>query len=169
MLNSVIIMGRITRDLELRTTGSGATVLSFTVAVDRGGRQAQGEDRQADFISCVAWNQQAEFINRYFGKGRMIALEGSLRTGSFDDKNGVKHYTTEVWVNRASFTGEPKAQGGYDGGYQNNYQQSQYQQGGYQQRNDPPKPAYNEPENKPISIGDMNDFEDILSSDGVPF
>ena len=163
MLNSVIIMGRITRDLELRTTNSGATVLSFTVAVDRGGRQAQGEDRQADFISCVAWNQQAEFINRYFGKGRMIALEGSLRTGSFDDKNGVKHYTTEVWVNRASFTGEPKQQSGdYQPSYQSRNDQPSY-------RNDPPKPAYNEPDNKPISIGDMSDFEDILSTDGVPF
>ena len=82
MLNSVIIMGRITRDLELRTTNSGATVLSFTVAVDRSGRQNAGEERQSDFITCTAWNQQAEFINRYFGKGRMIAIEGSLRTGS---------------------------------------------------------------------------------------
>lgn len=162
MLNSVIIMGRITRDLELRTTNSGATVLSFTVAVDRGGKQAQGEDRQTDFISCVAWNQQAEFINRYFGKGRMIAIEGSLRTGSFDDKNGVKHYTTEVWVNRVSFTGEPKSQSDYQPSYQNRGND-------YQKQDTPSKPAYGEPDNKPISIGDMSDFEDILSSDGVPF
>lgn len=162
MLNSVIIMGRITRDLELRTTNSGATVLSFTVAVDRSSRQ--GEERQADFINCVAWNQQADFINRYFSKGRMIAIEGSLRTGSFDDKNGVKHYTTEVWVNRVSFTGERAQQdNGYQGSYQSREAQPQY-------RNEAPqKPAYNEPDNKPISIGDMSDFEDILSSDGVPF
>lgn len=107
MINRVIIMGRITRDLELRQTPSGVSTLSFTVAVDRNFVK-QGEERQADFIACTAWRQQAEFISRYFEKGRMIALEGALRTRTYDDKNGVKHYITEVLVDNVSFTGEAK-------------------------------------------------------------
>ena len=109
MLNRVILMGRITQDLEVRQTPSGNAVLRFNVAVDRPVRQ--GAERQTDFITCTAWGQRAEFINRYFSKGRMIALEGQIRTGSYDDKNGVKHYTTEVNVDSVSFTGEPKQQG----------------------------------------------------------
>ena len=96
MLNRVILMGRITQDLEVRQTPSGNAVLRFNVAVDRPVRQ--GAERQTDFSTCTAWGQRAEFINRYFSKGRMIALEGQIRTGSYDDKNGVKHYTTEVNV-----------------------------------------------------------------------
>ena len=117
MLNRVILMGRITQDLEVRQTPSGNAVLRFNVAVDRPVRQ--GAERQTDFITCTAWGQRAEFINRYFSKGRMIALEGQIRTGSYDDKNGVKHYTTEVNVDSVSFTGEPKQQGA--GNYSNNY------------------------------------------------
>ena len=109
MLNRVILMGRITQDLEVRQTPSGNAVLRFNVAVDRPVRQ--GAERQTDFITCTAWGQRAEFINRYFSKGRMIALEGQIRTGSYDDKNGVKHYTTEVNVDSVSFIGEPKQQG----------------------------------------------------------
>ena len=105
MLNRVILMGRITQDLEIRQTQGGVAVLSFTVAVDRG-YVKQGEERQTDFINCVAWRQQAEFISRYFAKGRMIAIEGNLRTRTYDDKNGVKHYVTEVFVDNVSFTGE---------------------------------------------------------------
>ena len=104
MLNRVILMGRITQDLEVRQTPSGVSVLSFTVAVDRS-FVGQGEDRQTDFINCVAWRNQAEFIGKYFSKGRLIALEGNLRTRNYDDKNGVKHYVTEVFVDSVSFTG----------------------------------------------------------------
>lgn len=93
MLNTVILMGRITQDLELKQTQNGTSVLSFNVAVDRG-YVKQGEERQTDFITCVAWRQTAEFISKYFSKGRMIALEGNLRTRTYDDKNGSKHYVT---------------------------------------------------------------------------
>lgn len=163
MLNRVILMGRITQDLELRSTQGGQSVLSFGIAIERS-YVRQGEERQSDFINCVAWGQQAEFINRYFGKGRMIAIEGNLRSRTYDDKNGSRHYVTEVFVDRVSFTGE-RAQQSQDGyqSYQSRETQPQY-------RNEAPqRPAYNEPDNKPISIGDMSDFEDILSSDGVPF
>ena len=128
MLNNVIIMGRITKDLELKSTQNGTSVLQFTVAVDRG-YVRQGEERQTDFINCVAFKQTAEFISKFFGKGRMIAVEGRLQTRSYEDKNGVKHNVTEVIVNKASFTGEKVEQrqeqrqdapelGGYDDGVQ---------------------------------------------------
>lgn len=164
MLNRVILMGRITQDLDLRTTAGGQSVLTFNIAVDRNFVK-QGEERQADFITCVAWRQQAEFINRYFSKGRLIAIEGNLRSRTYDDKNGTKHYVTEVYVDQVSFTGERAQQSNGDYSYQNRNDQPQY-------RNDSPKqeqPAYREPDNKPISIGGLDDFEEILSDDGVPF
>lgn len=105
-LNKVIIMGRITHDLELKQTPNGTAALSFTVAVDRYSKNS--EEKQADFISCVAWRQTAEFISKYFGKGRMIAVTGNLHSRTYDDKNGSKHYVTEVYVDSADFTGEPK-------------------------------------------------------------
>ena len=108
MLNKAIIMGRLTADVELKSTTSGTSVVQFTVAIDRNFVK-QGEERQTDFISCVAWKQTAEFIANHFGKGRMIAVEGRLQTRTYDDKNGTKHYVTEVIVEQASFTGEPKA------------------------------------------------------------
>lgn len=107
MLNKVIIMGRLTADPELRSTQNGTSVTQFTLAVDRE-YQKQGEERQADFINCVAWKQTAEFISRNFSKGRMIAVEGSLQTRNYEDKQGNKRTVTEVIVNNASFTGEPK-------------------------------------------------------------
>lgn len=107
MINSTIIMGRITHDLDMRVTPSGTNVCQFTVAVERNFAEKDGS-RQTDFISCVAWRQNAEFITRYFGKGRMIAVTGHLQSRTFDDKNGSKHYVTELIVEQASFTGEPK-------------------------------------------------------------
>ena len=118
MLNRVILMGRITQELEVRQTPAGASVLSFTVAVERNFKNQNGE-RQTDFISCVAWGKTAEHICRYFSKGRMIALEGNLRTRTYDDKNSTRHYVTEVFVDNVSFTGE-RADSVSQGGYQNN-------------------------------------------------
>lgn len=159
-------MGRITQDLDLRTTAGGQSVLTFNIAVDRNFVK-QGEERQADFITCVAWRQQAEFINRYFSKGRLIAIEGNLRSRTYEDKNGTKHYVTEVYVDQVSFTGERANQGSGDS-YQSGYRSD----GQPSYRNETPKqeqPAYREPDNKPISIGGLDDFEEILSDDGVPF
>ena len=111
MINNATIMGRLTADPELRSTQSGLSVVQFTVAVDRDYIK-QGEERQADFINCVAWRQTAEFISRYFGKGRMIAVEGSIQTRNYEDKHGNKRTATELIVNRAHFTGEKKNDGG---------------------------------------------------------
>ena len=150
-------MGRISQDLELKSTPSGTVVLSFNVAVEQSFVK-QGEERKADFISCVAWRQQAEFISKYFAKGRMIAIEGNLRTRTYEDKNGSKHYVTEVYVDSASFTGEPKQGGSSNSNSSNN--SSNYSA---------PKNNYSEPSNAAINIGDISDFEEILSEDGVPF
>ncbi len=110
MLNTVILMGRLTADPELRTTSNNLSVLSFSVAVDRS-YQAQGQERQADFINCVAWRQNADFISKYFRKGQMIAIEGSIQTRSYEDKNGNKRTAFEVIVNRASFCGSKSESG----------------------------------------------------------
>lgn len=158
MLNRVILMGRISQDLELKSTQGGSTVLTFNVAVEQNFAK-QGEERKADFITCVAWRQQAEFISKYFAKGRMIAIEGNLRTRNYEDKNGSKHYVTEVYVDSAYFTGEPK-QGGSISNYSSSNNSNNYSA---------PKSNHNENANAAINIGDISDFEEILSDDGVPF
>lgn len=110
MLNRVIIMGRLTADPELRQTQSGVATCRITVAVDR--YTPQGQDKQTDFIVVVAWRQTAEFICRYFAKGRMIAVEGNLKTSSYTDKrySDVTHYVMEVYADRVHFTGEKVAE-----------------------------------------------------------
>lgn len=102
MLNKVILMGRFTRDPELRSTPQGISTCAFSVAVDRNFVRP-GEERKADFINCVAWRQTAEFISKYFKKGSMVALEGSIQTRSWDDQEGKKRYATEVIVNQVYF------------------------------------------------------------------
>lgn len=101
MLNRVILMGRLTADPELRKTASDLSVTSFTLAVDR--NYGKGADRQTDFINCVAWRQTAEFISRYFSKGRLMAVEGSLQVRNYVDKNENKQQAVEVLVDQAFF------------------------------------------------------------------
>ena len=102
MLNKAILVGRLTRDPELKSTQSGVPVLNFTVAVQRRYKDANGE-RQSDFINCVAFRQTAEFIANYFKKGNMISIDGSIQTRSWDDNEGKRRYATEVIVNDAGF------------------------------------------------------------------
>ena len=132
MLNHIVIMGRLTRDPELRRTGSGIAVASFTVAVDRdfGGRD--GGEKETDFIDCVAWRQTGEFVSKYFTKGRMIVVSGRLQIRSWTDKDGNKRRTAEVVADNCYF-GDSKrdAEGGSYGG--NTYGGNSYggNQGGY--------------------------------------
>ena len=113
MLNHITIMGRLTRDPELRRTGSGIAVASFTVAVDRdfGGRD--GGEKETDFIDCVAWRQTGEFVSKYFTKGRMIVVSGRLQIRSWTDKDGNKRRTAEVVADNCYF-GDSKRES--DGG-----------------------------------------------------
>ena len=103
MINKAILMGRLTRDPELRHTGSGTPVCSFSIAIDNG----FGDNRSTDFINCVAWNKTAEFVEKYFTKGRMIIVVGRIQTRTWEGQDGKKNYVTEVVANEVSF-GESK-------------------------------------------------------------
>lgn len=147
-MNRVCLMGRLTSDPELRQSTGGISTCSFNIAVDRGFKSQNGE-RQTDFIGCVAWRQTAEFISRYFSKGKMIGLEGALRTRNYDDKRypEVKHYVTEVLVDHAYFGG--------DGG--KNASSSPSSSPSPQQTSGNSLPA------------DLSDFEEVGSGDDLPF
>ena len=129
MLNHITIMGRLTRDPELRRTGSGVAVASFTVAVDRdfGGRD--GGEKETDFIDCVAWRQTGEFVSKYFTKGRMIVVSGRLQIRNWNDKDGNKRRTAEVVADNCYF-GDSKRDGDSGSSYGGNtYGSNAY--GGY--------------------------------------
>ena len=112
MLNHITIMGRLTRDPELRRTGSGIAVASFTVAVDRdfGGRD--GGERETDFIDCVAWRQTGEFVSKYFTKGSMIVVSGRLQIRNWNDKDGNKRRSAEVVADNCYFGESKRADSG---------------------------------------------------------
>lgn len=119
-MNKVILMGRITKDPELKHTPQGVSVCSFSIAVNR--RFAKEGQQNADFINCIAWRNTAEFITKYFHKANMIAVVGSIQTRTWEDANGKKQYATEVSVDEAYFTGSKEstssssdASGGFDG------------------------------------------------------
>ena len=107
MLNHITIMGRLTRDVELRRTGSGIAVASFTVAVDRDFGNRDGGERETDFIDCVAWRQTGEFVSKYFTKGSMIVVSGRLQIRNWNDKDGNKRRSAEVVADNVYF-GESK-------------------------------------------------------------
>lgn len=132
-MNKVIMMGRMVADAELKTTPSGVTACNFRIAVDRN-FQKKGEERKSDFFNCAAWRNTAEFISKWFPKGRMILVEGELQTRQYTDKNGNPATWYEIQVENAYFTGEksangavnygappisepPAGYGGYGGGY----------------------------------------------------
>ena len=110
MLNHIVIMGRLTRDPELRRTGSGTAVASFTVAVDRDFGNRENGERETDFIDCVAWRQTGEFVSKYFTKGRMAVVSGRLQIRSWTDKDGNKRRTAEVIADNVYF-GDSKRDG----------------------------------------------------------
>ena len=109
MLNRVVIMGRITRDIELRYTTTQVPVASFTVAVDRD--KSSGQEKQTDFIDCIAWRSAAEFVNKYYRKGSMIVVDGRLQSRKWQDRDGNKRINWEVMVERTYF-GEAKRDDG---------------------------------------------------------
>ena len=109
MLNCAVVMGRLVADPEVRQTPSGVSVCRFTVAVDRS-YVKQGEQRQADFIDILAWRQTAEFVGKYFQKGSMIAVQGSIQTGSYE-KDGIKRRTFEIVADNVSFCGSKSESG----------------------------------------------------------
>lgn len=145
MINTVALMGRLTADPELKHTPNGVAVVSFCIAVNR-----RFKDQQADFINCVAWRQTAEFICKYFGKGQMIALEGSIQTRNYTDQDGNKRNATEVLVENASFCESKK-----------------------NENNSRPSPSTAAPaaavSPSGYSSGSSEDFEEITPDDDLPF
>lgn len=171
-MNNVILMGRLTADPELRQTQSGISSCRFTIAVNRNYKNQNGE-YDADFISCVAWRQTAEFVSRYFSKGSMIAVSGSLRTGKYQDKNhsDVTHYTTDVYVDNVEFTGEKKQQGTTSSNQQPAQQQQrpQYDSVNDAAGNQYAKELQQTAEQTTMSYGNLSDYEEILSDGDLPF
>ena len=154
-MNKAIIIGRICNDIELRHTQSGVASCKFTVACDRRFADKNTGKREADFISCLAFKNNAEFISRYFNKGKMIAVEGTLRTGSYKDKkhDDVTHYTTDVLVDNVEFCGDKGSGQAEQTPAQNMVQQAQA--AGVQTNQ--------------MSYGNLSDFEEILSDGDIPF
>ncbi|MBR1823292.1 MAG: single-stranded DNA-binding protein [Ruminococcus sp.] len=161
-MNKVILMGRLTADPELKQTQSGISTCRFTVAVNRKYADKNSGERQADFVTCTAWRQTAEFVSRYFSKGKMIALEGTLRTGSYTDRNhsDVTHYTTEVYVENVEFCGS-KADN--DSGYNNTAPTPAAAQNVVQQA------QTTGVQTQQVNYGDLSDFEALLDDGDVPF
>ena len=148
MLNTAVIMGRLTADPELRHTPQGIAVTRFTVAVDRAYQKA-GTERQADFIDVVCWRQTAEFVTRYFRKGSMIGVEGSIQTGSYE-KDGIRRRTFEIVANNVSFCGSKRET---DSGNASSVYNA--------------APATNT--NASYTSADTGDFEEITGDDDLPF
>lgn len=173
MYNRVILMGRLTRDPELRQTQSGVSMCRISIAVDRNFAR-QGEERQTDFFDVTCWRQQAEFVSRYFTKGRMIHVEGTLQNNNYTDNNGVKHYSMAILADRIDFCGDRRENGGDSYSAPGQYQQQrQYQSPAEPRANAPvqqpaPQVAMNRAA-QPIELGDIGDFEEILSDGEVPF
>ena len=111
-MNKVILIGRLTKDPELRKTPTDVSVCQFTIAVNRAFQQSNGE-RQADFINCIAWRNQAENLAKYIKKGGQIAVEGSIQTRSYDDQNGVRRFATEVVCSQITFLESRRQDSGY--------------------------------------------------------
>lgn len=157
-MNVVCLLGRLTADPELRQTPNGTSVCSFSVAVNRAYSSANGE-RQADFINCVAWRQTAEFISRYFRKGNMIGLNGSIQTRTYQDKDTGKNRTAfEVIVNNAYFAESKGSSQGTQSYSQNSYSQTS-----------PRQAESNFPANS-FSTGDLDGFSALAADDGdLPF
>lgn len=153
-MNVVCLLGRLTADPELRQTPNGTSVCSFSVAVNRAYSGANGE-RQADFINCVAWRQTAEFISRYFRKGNMIGLNGSIQTRQYQDKDTGKNRTAfEVVINNAYFA---ESKSGSSSQSQPSYSQ-------------PARPAAETGFSNTFSTGDLDGFSTVDTDDGdLPF
>lgn len=132
MINRVVLVGRLTKDVEVRKTTTGLSVASFTVACDRRGQKNPDGSSQADFINCTAWRQSADFLGQYARKGAMVGVEGRIQTRSYDDQQGQRRYVTEVVCDNVSLL-ESKSQSMARAQQSNDYSNSCYGQQSYQQ------------------------------------
>ena len=160
MLNKLILMGRLTRDPELRRTESGTAVCSFSIAVDRDFKSKNGE-KETDFIDIVSWRATAEFVSKYFQKGSLIAIDGSIQTRQYQDKNGNNRTAFEIVANNINFAGPKNSNAGGGANYQN-HSAPAYQNAA------PARPAAVEAAPS-YSAGNADDFAVIDDSDDLPF
>ena len=144
MINITVLLGRIVADPELKQTPSGNSVVNFTLAVERSHCKS-GEERQCDFLDCVAWRGTAEFISKYFHKGNLIAVIGEIQTRTYEDKSGKNHKVTEILVSSASFCESKKNNSNPDSN---------------------PYPAAGK---STRSKAETNDFEEIQGDEELPF
>ncbi|SHN33236.1 MULTISPECIES: single-stranded DNA-binding protein [Gracilibacillus] len=178
MLNRVVLVGRLTKDPDLRYTPNGVAVANFTVACNRPFSNQQGE-READFINCVTWRRQAENLANYMGKGSLIGVDGRIQTRSFDNQEGQRVFMTEVVADSIQFLesrggsggGQPNTQGSQ--GYNQNPNQNQPSQANQNQFNQNNNNQNNNQNNQGNNSGD-NPFQDSgepvdISDDDLPF
>ena len=168
-MNKVIIMGRLTADPVLRETQSGIASVSFTVAVNRKFKDKNTGEYPTDFIRCNAWRQTAEFISRYFSKGSMIALEGTIQSGSYKDKNysDVTHYTQDVLVENVEFCGSKNDTSGQPQNTQQN--RPQYNSINDVGKNNTAASVVAQAQQAGIQTNSLDDFVDVLDDGQVPF
>ena len=161
MLNKIILMGRLTRDPELRRTGNGTAVASFSLAVDRDFKNKETGEKETDFIDVVAWRQTGEFVSRYFTKGRMAVVEGRLQIRPWTDKDGNKRRSAEV-IAESVYFGDSKKDGDNSG---SSYGSNPYNApGGYN------APSYSAPSNPPGYVQPNSDFALLEDDDAqLPF
>ena len=179
MINRVILVGRLTKDVEVRKTQSGLSVAQFTVACDRRfSRQDSNNNQQtADFINCVAWRQSADFLGSYARKGNLVGVEGRIQTRNYDDKDGKRVYVTEVVCDNVSLLESKRAReesqgssygnnNSYGGGYRgNSYGNNDSYGSGYNDRSTPSASSNENSFDKEFDTGDSL----VISSDDLPF
>ena len=156
MLNRIILMGRLTRDPELRHTQTGTPVASFSLAVDRDFKDKTTGEKSTDFIDIVAWRNTAEFVSKYFSKGRLIGIDGSIQTRNYEDKNGNKRTAVEVVADRAFFVDSKNSAQGSGSSYPSNPGNN------FSRPAAPAEPAS-------YSSGSFGDFSEIDGEDDLPF
>ena len=167
MLNHIVLMGRLTRDPELRRTGSGVPVASFTVAVDRDFGSREGGEKETDFIDIVAWRNTAEFVSKYFTKGRMAVVSGRLQIRNWNDKDGNKRRSAEVVADNVYF-GDSKREG--NGGFDAGYAQPAYSQPAYSAPSYNQQPAFGGYQAAPAANVPQSDFAMLEDDDDqLPF
>ena len=159
-MNKVIMMGRMVADAALNTTPNGIPACKFRIAVDRN-FQKKGEEKKSDFFNCVAWRSTAEFISKWFPKGRMILIEGELQTSQYTDKNGNQAYWYEIVVDNAHFTGDKPANNGANYGAPPLSEPPAGYGGGYSSapaQSDPAPANNNTPPSADFSAADSDDY-----------
>ena len=158
MLNHIVIMGRLVKDPELRTTNSGVSVASFTVAVDRDFGKGENGEKATDFIDCTAWRQTGEFVNKYFSKGRMIVVSGSLQSRKWEDKEGNKRVNWGIVADNVYF-GDSKNSASRDDSGNSGYEAPRA--GGFSRE------SFANARNQASSS--FQEFDDAPGEDGLPF